>query len=314
MVIAVHDDIFHADDALAVYLLLQTNEFASSEIRRTRDPPVYRNCDCVVDIGAIYDHETRRYDHHQLDFKEHFPGSRVPLAASGLIYRHFGREVLAKLFKRHSISLGPDDLAYIYETVYFEFLEEIDGCDNEISPIPDDVVPRYEYRTGIVARIEMKNPHWKTPNPDSDHSFLDAVASIGTEFESLALRTGRFGLKEREMMKIGVRNRFDLSETGEIIEIPFFFPYRKYVQHIEGMELVKFVIYPRSREEWAIRGVETGTSFELRKKLPHAGAEPSELSRLSGVPGALFSHKTGFLAVFDTKDHALEFVRYTLAH
>lgn len=32
---------------------------------RSRDPAVLGTCDIVVDVGAVYDHEKKRYDHHQ---------------------------------------------------------------------------------------------------------------------------------------------------------------------------------------------------------------------------------------------------------
>jgi uncharacterized UPF0160 family protein len=116
------------------------------------------------------------------------------------------------------------------------------------------------------------------------------------------------------MTRIGFAKRFELFETGGIIEIPYFFPYMNYIRRIEGNDpQIYFVVYTREDGAWAIRGVETGRGFELRKKLPHAGVGGAELSEISGVPGAIFSHKNGFLTVFDTKDHALAFVRYTLS-
>ena len=32
---------------------------------RTRDPAVLNTCDIVVDVGAVFDPDKKRFDHHQ---------------------------------------------------------------------------------------------------------------------------------------------------------------------------------------------------------------------------------------------------------
>jgi uncharacterized UPF0160 family protein len=314
-VIAVHDQSFHADDTLAVCLLLQTDEFSDSDVLRTREPSAYEKCECVVDVGGVYDPDTRRYDHHQPTCHENFPGSRVPLAACGLVYRHFGREVITNILKRHDLQISDLDLEYVYETLYFQFVQEIDAADNGISQVPASVAPRYENCTGITTRIKMKNPHWKSPNPDPDAAFLTAVSDISKEFEDLILRTVKHGLKELDMTRTGFDARFELDETGEIMEIPIFFTYFAHLKRIEGDDpQITFIIYPREDRHWAIRGVGTGRGFQLRKGLPHAGVSAKELSEITGIPGAIFSHKSALIAIFDTKEHALAFAKYAVRH
>jgi uncharacterized UPF0160 family protein len=46
------------------YLLIQF-----IELIRTRDPQELEKCDVVVDVGGVYDHNTHRYDHHQVYIK-----------------------------------------------------------------------------------------------------------------------------------------------------------------------------------------------------------------------------------------------------
>lgn len=45
-------------------------EYNDAEIIRTRDMEKLKLCDIVVDVGAEFDHERQRYDHHQREFKE----------------------------------------------------------------------------------------------------------------------------------------------------------------------------------------------------------------------------------------------------
>jgi uncharacterized UPF0160 family protein len=60
-------------------------------IVRTRDPEVLSTMDVVVDVGAVYDPATHRYDHHQREFQDtmEIDGKRygTRLSSAGLIYK-----------------------------------------------------------------------------------------------------------------------------------------------------------------------------------------------------------------------------------
>ena len=43
-------------------------QWAGSTIVRTRNLEELAKCDMVIDVGAVYDHATMRYDHHQRTF------------------------------------------------------------------------------------------------------------------------------------------------------------------------------------------------------------------------------------------------------
>lgn len=47
------------------FINIKTDEFANAKIVRSRDPAVLNPCDILVDVGAVYDPATHRYDHHQ---------------------------------------------------------------------------------------------------------------------------------------------------------------------------------------------------------------------------------------------------------
>ena len=95
-IIATHSGKFHCDEALAVYMLLQTADFQRSGLVRTRDAAVLEKGDAVVDVGGVYDASTHRYDHHQRTFVDVWDEtSTVRLSSAGLVYRHFGREVIS---------------------------------------------------------------------------------------------------------------------------------------------------------------------------------------------------------------------------
>ena len=68
--IGTHDGTFHCDEALACAILLQLPAYQGATIVRSRKQDQLDQCDIVVDVGAVYDHEKKRYDHHQKTFTE----------------------------------------------------------------------------------------------------------------------------------------------------------------------------------------------------------------------------------------------------
>ena len=63
---------------------------------------MFDRLDIVCDVGAIYDHEKQRYDHHQKTFTETWNNEAsdiTKLSSAGLIYRHFGKEVISNAVK-----------------------------------------------------------------------------------------------------------------------------------------------------------------------------------------------------------------------
>lgn len=60
----------------------------SADLVRSRDPAILDKCDIVVDVGAVYDHEKKRYDHHQRGFEEVLGlGFNTKLSSAGLVYK-----------------------------------------------------------------------------------------------------------------------------------------------------------------------------------------------------------------------------------
>jgi uncharacterized UPF0160 family protein len=53
-------------------------------------------------VGATFELEKKRFDHHQREFTETFYGSDKPnrtikLSSAGLIYKHYGMQILQRL-------------------------------------------------------------------------------------------------------------------------------------------------------------------------------------------------------------------------
>ena len=90
-------DHFHCDEALSMVMLLYTDKYKNSVIIRTIQEDVFDKLDVLTDVGSLYDHERLRYGHHFSTFSDTWNNKETDvtqLSAAGLIYRHFGKEVI----------------------------------------------------------------------------------------------------------------------------------------------------------------------------------------------------------------------------
>ncbi|KAI3489892.1 hypothetical protein L1887_45985 [Cichorium endivia] len=181
--IITHSGTFHADEALAVNLLRKLPRFASAPLTRTRDAATIDKGTIVVDVGATYDAAAHRYDHHQRGFDEVFDDKHATkLSSAGLVWKHFGREIVAA-----HLNLGDRDretVELLYHKLYDDFVEAIDGIDNGIAQYPNELKPKYKSRTDLSARVGYLNPRWNEKSTDAelDARFERASAMAGKEF------------------------------------------------------------------------------------------------------------------------------------
>jgi len=80
----------------------------------------------------------------------------------------------------------------------------------------------------------------------------------------------------------------------------------------EGKEKVLYVLFPENdtpESKWRIRSVSIASgSFKNRKDMPDAwkGLRDEELSKVSGIPGGVFVHASGFIGGNQTYDGTLQ--------
>ena len=192
--IGTHNGTFHCDDVLACWMLKQLPMFKDAKIIRTRNPELLDTCDIVVDVGGKFDHESRRYDHHQREFKETYNSLnsdkpwKTKLSSAGLVYIYYGKSlvqlIMEKLAKENNLnsSISDDIVMAIYDKVYENLIEEIDGVDNGVSLT--DETPRYKVTTTLSQRVGNLNPRWNEPSDDDVlmKRFEKAMKVVGDEF------------------------------------------------------------------------------------------------------------------------------------
>lgn len=177
-------------------------------------------CDIVVDVGGEYNPKTHRYDHHQRDFNHtlsslrpdltknkfkeikycvgilikpfNFPLLSCRLSSAGLVYAHFGLEVISEILKKNSIVANSNSLTCLYNFIYEGFVEELDAIDNGI-PMYGEGKPKYKINTHLSARIHRLNPEWNSLETEStDGLFKKAMETVGEEFSERVLTVSIF--------------------------------------------------------------------------------------------------------------------------
>ncbi|KAG1680703.1 UPF0160 protein MYG1, mitochondrial [Nymphon striatum] len=321
-VIGTHNGNFHCDEILACFMLQNLPKYKDSKIIRTRDLKLLDSCNIVVDVGGVYDHQKNRYDHHQRSFSETFNSLNpkkpwtTKLSSAGLIYYHFGREVIASILGNES---SKEEVEAIYDKVYERFVEEVDGIDNGINAY--DGEPRFHITTNLSSRVGSLNPSWNDKNPDSDANFYKAMDMIGSEFVDKVKYYYNSWLPAKVVVETALKNRFQVDPSGEIMEFTDGggCPWRDHLFNLEQDlnidPIIKFILFTDQTGSWRVQGVPPVLgSFDLRVPLAEKwrGLRDEDLSEKSGIADCIFCHASGFIGGNKTRAGVLEMAKKSL--
>jgi MYG1 exonuclease len=285
----------------AFVLLVLLFQFKGAPVIRSRDPKVLDQCTIIVDVGGIYNPETLRFDHHQRGFFRTFEGPMGPeeedetaedkgikLSSAGLIYKHYGREVIENL-----LGLSREADASVVETVfkrvYTNFVAAIDAIDNGVDQYPKSAgQQRYKVTTDLGSRVGRLNPGWNETDIDIDSRFADAMALTGAEFSSAVHFWGKVWLPAREIVSNSIDGRQKVDPSGEIVVLQQMCPWKEHFRELEAekgvVPLVKYVLFTDQSGAWRVQCVSKSEgSFENRKDLLWKGLRDDALSKESGM-------------------------------
>lgn len=336
--IGTHNGHFHADEALAVYMLrTHIPRYHGARLVRTRDPALLATCDTVVDVGGEYDAEKRRFDHHQRGFTTTFPGRDTKLSSAGLVYMHHGKEVVAGRAAA-AASAGAADASTVdrvYNKLYESFIEAVDANDNGVSVYDPEAIAaaglEKRFSNGaftLGAMVGRLNPAWNEPLPSDpaeaqafeDDKFVAASQRIGEEFDRSLDFYVKSWLPARTLVETAFNERSKYDAQGRIMVLAGqSCPWKDHLYTLEEENgesgKVLYVLYPEKPTpdaKWRVQTVpETSDSFQSRKPLPKAwrGVRDEELDKVSGVPGCVFVHAAGFIGGNKTFEGALELAK-----
>lgn len=322
--ICTHSGPFHADESLAVYMLRLLPKFKDAKVVRSRNPEDWEASDIVVDVGAKYD-GVKFFDHHQREFFETFNNDyATKLSSAGLVYKHFGREIISTIITESGATPAEGDLDILYDKVYKQFIEALDANDNGIDKYENskDLTPRFKDNSiSIPGIISGMNPSW---NGDSsaeayDKNFQRASTFIGETFVDLVKGYALSWLPAKAVVAEAVKARSSVDDSGKIIVLSQFCPWKEHLYEIEkqqGIEgQIEFVLFADSTGTWRISTVPvTSTSFQFRRGLPEhlRGLRDDVLSEKAGIPDGVFIHAAGFIGGAKSRESVYKLAKMSL--
>ncbi|KAK3294979.1 metal-dependent protein hydrolase [Chaetomium fimeti] len=334
--IATHNGHFHADEALAVHMLrTHIPTYSGAKLVRTRDPKLLEECHTVVDVGGEYDAARNRFDHHQRTFATTFPGRETKLSSAGLVYMHFGREIIARRLAQAEDS---EQVGMVWRKIYESFVEALDAHDNGINAYDSAALAaagvQKKFSDGgftLGAMVGRLNGNWNDPTPEDpaaaqeaeDKRFTQASQRIGEEFDRDLDYFTQAWLPAREVVAEAFNGRQEFDSQGRIMVMKRqSAPWKDHLYTLEGEQpegsQVLYVLYPEKPvpdAKWRIQCVPVAKdSFESRKPLPEAwrGSRDEELDGISGVSGSVFVHASGFIGGNKTFEGALAMAKKAL--
>ncbi|KAG0498581.1 hypothetical protein HPP92_003272 [Vanilla planifolia] len=223
--VGTHNGSFHCDEALGCFMIRLTEKFADAEIIRSRDPQLLDTLDAVLDVGGVYDPSRDRYDHHQKGFNDVFGhGFNTKLSSAGLVYKHYGKEIIAKELE---VDEEHQDVQRLYLCLYKRFIEAVDAIDNGINKYDTDEPPRYIDNTHLSARVGRLNLDWMDPDQSSEkenEAFKQAMFLAGHEFLESVHFLAKSWLPARSIIIECIEARRSIDPSGEIVVLNKFCP------------------------------------------------------------------------------------------
>jgi uncharacterized UPF0160 family protein len=281
--VATHNGTFHVDELFAISTLKLLYPDNQISINRTRDQDLIDAADWVIDVGGVYDHSARRYDHHQIGSPVRENG--VPYAAFGLVWRHWGSQIC-----------GNEEIA---NTIESQFIQMIDGPDNGY-PTTQSLVDG-----GRVPTLAMLPSLWRSSLPDIasteivDRNFndlLDLTTEILQKTINLHTKRHQANLRFEKAYHEATDKSVIVVEKGD------------WPVDVSNYPETLFIVYHDiENNTWKAKCI-TDNSFNCRNGFPQnwRGLRDKELQIASDISGAVFVHRAGFLAVAESKRSILE--------
>lgn len=275
--VAVHNSKFHADDVVAVALLLYCDLIDLDKIYRSRDLLVINECEYVCDVGGELDFFRKKFDHHQSTYY----GEK---ASAGIV------------------------LDFLYKSKYFSQSETSILLNAFIMGVDDHDIGKSIMIKGVCTFSKIIDSFMPFDKIASDEvlleKFKDAV-SFTVKYIKYLLEKNRYiqeycdPITKDKMKSMSQIIVFD--SAVDWVDSFFRFGGKNHP--------AKFVIFPDNNGNWVVRGVHKSLrSFDVRVYFPKewGGLFYQDLEEKSGISGAIFCHKGLFLSVWSNKESAIQ--------
>lgn len=280
--IGIHDGTFHADEVTACALLIVFDLIDRDKIIRSRDPKRLAECEYVCDVGGIYDPNRKYFDHHQASY-------RGQLSGAGMILNYLkSRQVIT------------DDE---YHHFNYAIILGVDAHDNGRSS-QDVGVCTFSHVIGNFNPV-----HYDATSDELDEAFFQALDFTVSHLKRMHARF-QYNFSCRELVK----------KVMEDSKICLFFdrtiPWLESFFALGGDRHPALYVVMPAGEHWKLRGIPPDFQHRMQVRLPlpenWAGLLGEDLKEASGIEGAVFCHKGRFTSVWETREDAIEALKYIL--
>jgi uncharacterized UPF0160 family protein len=326
-----HSGNFHADDVFATATLIlllekqgkkvpenladldQLNQ-ADFEIIRSRDESDIESADICYDNGRGYDVDLKIFDHHQQGGAGE-RDNKVPYAAFGLLWKHYGLELLNLFVKdlNEKVQNSEDnsdeiidekitesEIQKIHQSIDESLVQPIDATDTGYEDYKSE---KPDLRTLTVD--DLVTYFRPTSEEGYDQSFELFLKMVEIARQILNRKIIKSISKIKDWQKI--EKAYNDASDKRIIILEEGASWKEIL--IEKPEPL-FVIFPTiDGDGFMSQAVNVElSSYKTRKSFPEnwCGKAESELEKETGVEGAKFCHSAGFLCVAKTKDQIIE--------
>ncbi len=274
-----HSGKFHADDVLA-WALLQHFSDEDYTLIRTRDPEVMKKGDLVFDVGGEYDPANQRFDHHQNEYQG-------PLSSAGmvLLWLYEKKMITESLFKR------------LQKTIV-SYVDDVDnGRTETIKGVP------------CFSRMVDALNHGAQRLEEFDIQFHKAALMAKMIIEGIASEEKEIQETTTILLKA---MSFAVSEKRSYIELPRYLPWQPtYFANGGKDHPTAFILFPTMHKTWQVLAIppqESSFGQKVSFPLAWAGLRDEEFSKVTGE-ASIFCHKNRFIAVFHSREAALNSLR-----
>jgi uncharacterized UPF0160 family protein len=189
----------------------------------------------VVDVGAVYDPATHRYDHHQREFQGVLDGYNTRLSSAGLVYKHFGHDIIRTILQQLQ-SPYAEDAGFIeicFQKVYKDFMEHVDAIDNGISV--SDGPLRYQISSTLSSRVGRLNPSWnELQSPEViNERFQEAMMLTCSEFIQHVYELATSWWPARSIVQDALDKRFEVDPSGKLLLFSQVAPWKDHLFELE---------------------------------------------------------------------------------
>ena len=288
--IITHNGVFHADEVFAIaFICIATHRPVQNfKIIRVNNSDLkkYEDHDdnvIIIDIGG------GEFDHHGNNNEYRNYSKKLP---SGEVeYKKYYFASFGKIVREFHCMIDEISDEKAYRSFDRNFVCRIDGYDNgdrsyisDFSQIVNDMNPVWNAEVEYIG----------DPKDGISYNFIDAI-----QFAIFII------CKKLEVIRAS-QQADHIIEEAKNNEIDHIIILEKYVPYIGKVNPdTEYVIFPSNREEAFNVSVMKDESGKYIHSLPNEWYGYNNRNTTPPVKGLLFCHASGFLAVFDTVENAL---------